>query len=175
MNDKETFFNSVTDLAKHLGISRKTLYERAKRDSVELNGVYTKSELDSLRLKGTKSVSETKVNNRSQKESGDKQNDTTVLEVLRQQISMLENDKERLYSELDTRNRHIDELNKQVDQAQQLQLKTQLQLESEQKKVLSLENQLYEDDSDEEAKIFQDAPKKKIWGRFFRKSLHCSK
>lgn len=74
MDEKETFFKSVTELSKHLGISRKTLYERAKRDGIELNGSYTQSELDSLKIKGSKSVSETKVNNRSQKETEQKQN-----------------------------------------------------------------------------------------------------
>ena len=69
MDEKETFFNSVTELSKHLCISRKTLYERAKRDGIELNGSYTQSELDSLKIKGSKSVSETKVNNSSQKET----------------------------------------------------------------------------------------------------------
>jgi hypothetical protein len=167
MNDKETFFNSVTELAKHLGISRKTLYERAKRDGVELNGSYTQSELDSLRIKGTKSVSETKVNNHSQKETNSKQNDTAVVEALRQQISMLEADKERLYSELDTRNRHIDELNKQVDQSQQLQLKTQMQLESEQQKVLSLETELKQDDVTETTEQPEVNEKKGFWRRMF--------
>lgn len=64
---KKTFFNSVTELSKHLGISRKTLYERAKRDGIELHGSYTQNELDSLRIKGNKSVLETKVNDHSQK------------------------------------------------------------------------------------------------------------
>jgi hypothetical protein len=150
MDENKTLFNSVTDLSKYLGLSRKTLYDRAKRDGIVLDGSYTKDELDSLRIKGNKSVSEAKVNGRSQKETGDKQNDTTLIDALKSQISLLELDKERLYSELDTRNKHIDELNKQVDQSQQLQLKTQVQLESEQHKVLTLEMELKQEDIVEE-------------------------
>ncbi|QYU58997.1 hypothetical protein K1728_12055 (plasmid) [Weissella confusa] len=165
MDEKETFFNSVTELSKHLGISRKTLYERAKRDGIDLNGSYTQNELDSLRIKGNKSVSGTKVNDNSQKET--EQNDTALLDALRTQISMLEADKERLYSELDTRNKHIDELNKQVDQSQQLQLKTQLQLEAEQQKVLALETELKQDDIIEETDQPEVEEKKSFWGRIF--------
>ena len=164
---KKTFFNSVTELSKHLGISRKTLYERAKRDGIELNGSYTQNELDSLRIKGNKSVSETKVNDHSQKETEQKQNDTALLDALRTQISMLEADKDRLYSELDTRNKHIDELNKQVDQSQQLQLKTQLQLEAEQQKVLALETELKQEDIIEESNQPESEEKKGFWKRVF--------
>ncbi|MGX6409996.1 hypothetical protein [Weissella confusa] len=167
MDEKETFFNSVTELSKHLGISRKTLYERAKRDGIELNGSYTQNELDSLRIKGNKSVLETKVNDHSQKETEQKHNDTALLDALRNQIRMLEADKERLYSELDTRNKHIDELNKQVDQSQQLQLKTQLQLEAEQQKLLALETELKQDDIIEETDQPEVEEKKSFWGRIF--------
>ena len=167
MDEKETFFNSVTELSKHLGISRKTLYERAKRHLIELNGSYTQSELDSLKIKGSKSVSETKVNNSSQKETEQKQNDMSLIETLRTQISMLETDKERLYSELDTRNKHIDELNKQVDQSQQLQLKTQLQLESEQQKVLALETELQQEEVLSESSANGAENKKGFWRRIF--------
>ena len=164
---KKTFFNSVTELSKHLGISRKTLYERAKRGGIELNGSYTQNELDSLRIKGNKSVLETKVNDHSQKETEQKHNDTALLDALRNQIRMLEADKERLYSVLDTRNKHIDELNKQVDQSQQLQLKTQLQLEAEQQKLLALETELKQDDIIEETDQPEVEEKKSFWGRIF--------
>lgn len=80
---------------------------------------------------------------------------------------MLEADKERLYSELDTRNKHIDDLNKQVDQSQQLQLKTQLQLEAEQQKVLALETELKQDDIIEETDQPEVEEKKSFWGRIF--------
>lgn len=170
MDEKETFFNSVTELSKHLGISRKTLYERAKRDGIDLNGSYTQNELDSLRIKGNKSVSETKVNDHSQKETKQKQNDTALLDALRTQISMLEADKERLYSELDTRNKHIDELNKQVDQSQQLQLKTQLQLEAEQQKLLALENELKDEPISDNPDESNQASAPGFWKRLFGNS-----
>lgn len=125
MNESTIKFNSVTALAKHIGISRKTLYERAKRDSIELNGVYTQDQLDSLAVKGAKSVTDTK--NDTLKQS-DTQSNETVENVLRDQISEMVHDKEKLYAELTMKNNQIKELNKQVDQAQQLQLMAEQRL-----------------------------------------------
>lgn len=140
MNNNETFFNSVTELAKHLGISRKTLYERAKRDGIELNGSYTQEELNLLRLKKSKNVTDTKVNNHSRNETQNKHNETELVDVLKAQIVVLEQDKDRLYSELESRNKHIDELNKQVDQAQQLQLLAENRLSEEHQLRIETEN-----------------------------------
>lgn len=165
MNKNETFFNTVTELAKHLGISRKTLYERAKRDGVELNGAYTQEELDLLRLKKGKSVTDTKVNSHSQDETRSKHNETELVDVLKDQIAALEQDKDRLYSELESRNKHIDELNKQVDQAQQLHLKTQMQLENEQQKLLDLEKK--SDNNDAVEKSLEQNQRRGFWGKLF--------
>lgn len=140
MNNNETFFNSVTELSKHLGISRKTLYERAKRDGIELNGSYTQEELNLLRLKKSKNVTDTKVNNHSRNETQNKHNETELVDVLKAQIVVLEQDKDRLYSELESRNKHIDELNKQVDQAQQLQLLAENRLSEEHQLRIETEN-----------------------------------
>lgn len=140
MNNNETFFNSVTELAKHLGISRKTLYERAKRDGIELNGSYTQEELNLLRLKKSKNVTDTKVNNHSRNETQNKHNETELVDVMKAQIVVLEQDKDRLYSELESRNKHIDELNKQVDQAQQLQLLAENRLSEEHQLRIETEN-----------------------------------
>ena len=140
MNNNETFFNSVTELAKHLGISRKTLYERAKRDGIELNGSYTQEELNLLRLKKSKNVTDTKVDNHSRNETQNKHNETELVDVLTAQIVVLEQDKDRLYSELESRNKHIDELNKQVDQAQQLQLLAENRLSEEHQLRIETEN-----------------------------------
>ena len=140
MNNNETFFNSVTELAKHLGISRKTLYERAKRDGIELNGSYTQEELNLLRLKKSKNVTDTKVDNHSRNETQNKHNETELVDVLKAQIVVLEQDKDRLYSELESRNKHIDELNKQVDQAQQLQLLAENRLSEEHQLRIETEN-----------------------------------
>lgn len=165
MNNNETFFNSVTELAKHLGISRKTLYERAKRDGIELNGSYTQEKLDLLRLKKGKSVTDTNVNGHSQNETQSKHNETELVDVLKAQIAALEQDKDRLYSELESRNKHIDELNKQVDQAQQLHLKTQIQLENEQQKLLALEEK--SDNNDVVEEPLEPNQRRGFWGKLF--------
>mgnify|MGYP002648313299 CR=1 FL=1 len=165
MNNNETFFNTVTELAKHLEISRKTLYERAKRDGIELNGSYTQEELDLLRLKKGKSVTDTKVNSHLQNETQSKHNETESLDILKSQIAALEQDKDRLYSELESRNKHIDELNKQVDQAQQLHLKTQIQLENEQKKLLDIEKK--SDNNDAVEKPLEPNKRRGFWGKLF--------
>lgn len=41
-------FNSVLDLSKHLGISRTTLYKRAKESHIKLSGVYSDEQLKKL-------------------------------------------------------------------------------------------------------------------------------
>ena len=64
-------------------------------------------------------------------------------------------------------NRRLEQAHKLVDQSQQLQLKTQLQLEVEQQKVLSLETELKQDDIVEEIDMSESDDKKGFWRRVF--------
>lgn len=78
---------------------------------------------------------------------------------------------QRLSFQLTVKDEQIAELNQQLkqaqklaDQAQQLQLKTQLQLEAEQQKVLALETELQQDEVVSEASAKN---KKGFWRRIF--------
>ena len=77
---------------------------------------------------------------------------------------------QRLSSQLTVKDEQIAELNQQLkqaqklaDQAQQLQLKTQLQLEAEQQKVLALETELQQEEVVSEASA-NGAENKKVFG-----------
>ena len=81
---------------------------------------------------------------------------------------------QRLSSQLTVKDEQIAELNQQLkqaqklaDQAQQLQLKTQLQLEAEQQKVLALETELQQDEVVSEASANGAKNKKGFWRRIF--------
>ena len=81
---------------------------------------------------------------------------------------------QRLSSQLTVKDEQIAELNQQLkqaqklaDQAQQLQLKTQLQLEAEQQKVLALETELQQEEVVSEASANGAENKKGFWRRIF--------
>ena len=82
--------------------------------------------------------------------------------------------KQKLSSQLTVKDEQIAELNQQLkqaqklaDQAQQLQLKTQLQLEAEQQKVLALETELQQEEVVSEASAKGAENKKGFWRRIF--------
>lgn len=135
-NTSKQKYTTVTELSSALGVSRKTLYKRAKEANIELSGEYTQAELDVLSKRSVTSVSVTKGNTSEQKETPD-ETTNKVIELLEKQISDLKNDKENLFIELENKN-------KIIDQAQQLQLQIQMQLDSEKTKVLELETTISE-------------------------------
>lgn len=110
----EHLYKSVKALADELGISRTTLYKRAKLNGIELTGNYTSQQIEQLKTVQFKMDTEQKNEHFFQSEI------------------------QRLSSQLTVKDEQIAELNQQLkqaqklaDQAQQLQLKTQLQLEAE--------------------------------------------
>ena len=81
---------------------------------------------------------------------------------------------QKLSSQLTVKDEQIAELNQQLkqaqklaDQAEQLQLKTQLQLEAEQQKVLALETELQQEEVVSEASAKGAENKKVFWRRIF--------
>lgn len=135
----EHSFNSVKELATSLGISRTTLYKRAKNAAVELTGTYTDEQIDIL-----KGVHQSEHN-----EHESEQNWT----VLSEQLTVKDQQIKELHEQLK-------QAQKLVDQAQQLQLKTQLQLEEKQEKILLLESANKEEEVPE---------KKGFWRSLFGK------
>ena len=150
----EHLYKSVKALADELGVSRTTLYKRAKLNGIELNGIYTSQQIEQLKTVQPKMDIEQKN------------------EHINEHFFQLEI--QRLSSQLTVKDEQIAELNQQLkqaqklaDQAQQLQLKTQLQLESEQQKVLALETELQQEEVVSEASANGAENKKGFWRRIF--------
>ena len=146
----EHLYKSVKALADELGISRTTLYKRAKLNGIDLNGNYTSQQIEQLKTVQFKMDTEQKNEHFFQSEI------------------------QRLSSQLTVKDEQIAELNQQLkqaqklaDQAQQLQLKAQLQLESEQQKVLALETELQQEEVVSEASANGAENKKGFWRRIF--------
>ena len=149
----EHLYKSVKALADELGISRTTLYKRAKLNSIELTGNYTSQQIEQLKTVQSKMDAE--------------QNEHKDEHFFQSEI-------QRLSSQLTVKDEQIAELNQQLkqaqklaDQAQQLQLKAQLQLESEQQKVLALETELQQDEVVSEDSANGAKNKKGFWRRIF--------
>ncbi|WP_195226948.1 helix-turn-helix domain-containing protein [Weissella confusa] len=157
----EHLYKSVKALADELGISRTTLYKRAKLNGIELTGNYTSQQIEQLKTVQPKMDTEHK------NEHFAEQNEHKDEHVFQSEI-------QRLSSQLTVKDEQIAELNQQLkqaqklaDQAQQLQLKAQLQLESEQQKVLALETELQQEEVGLEASTNGVENKKGFWRRIF--------
>lgn len=157
----EHLYKSVKALADELGVSRTTLYKRAKLNGIELTGNYTSQQIEQLKTVQFKMDTEQK------NEHFAEQNEHKDEHFFQSEI-------QRLSSQLTVKDEQISELNQQLkqaqklaDQAQQLQLKTQLQLEAEQQKVLALETELQQDEVVSEASANGAKNKKGFWRRIF--------
>lgn len=157
----EHLYKSVKALADELEISRTTLYKRAKLNGIELTGNYTSQQIEQL-----KTV--------QYKMDTDQKNEQFVEQNEHKDEHFFQSEIQRLSSQLTVKDEQIAELNQQLkqaqklaDQAQQLQLKTQLQLESEQQKVLALETELQQEEVVSEASANGAENKKGFWRRIF--------
>lgn len=157
----EHLYKSVKALADELEISRTTLYKRAKLNGIELTGNYTSQQIEQLKTVQSKMDTEQK-------------NEQFVEQNEHKDEHFFQSEIQRLSSQLTVKDEQIAELNQQLkqaqklaDQAQQLQLKTQLQLESEQQKVLALETELQQEEVVSEASTNGAENKKGFWRRIF--------
>lgn len=157
----EHLYKSVKALADELEISRTTLYKRAKLNGIELTGNYTSQQIEQLKTVQSKMDTEQK-------------NEQFVGQNEHKDEHFFQSEIQRLSSQLTVKDEQIAELNQQLkqaqklaDQAQQLQLKTQLQLESEQQKVLALETELQQEEVVSEASANGAENKKGFWRRIF--------
>ncbi|TGE56340.1 hypothetical protein [Weissella confusa] len=157
----EHLYKSVKALADELEISRTTLYKRAKLNGIELTGNYTSQQIEQLKTVQSKMDTEQK------NEQFAEQNEHKDEHFFQSEI-------QRLSSQLTVKDEQIAELNQQLkqaqklaDQAQQLQLKAQLQLEAEQQKVLALETELQQEEVVSEASANGAENKKVFWRRIF--------
>ena len=157
----EHLYKSVKALADELGVSRTTLYKRAKLNGIELTGNYTSQQIEQLKTVQFKMDTEQK-------------NEHFSVQNEHKDEHFFQSEIQRLSSQLTVKDEQIAELNQQLkqaqklaDQAQQLQLKAQLQLESEQQKVLALETELQQEEVVSEASANGAENKKGFWRRIF--------
>ena len=157
----EHLYKSVKALADELGISRTTLYKRAKLNGIDLNGNYTSQQIEQLKTVQFKMDTEQK-------------NEHFSVQNEHKDEHFFQSEIQRLSSQLTVKDEQIAELNQQLkqaqklaDQAQQLQLKAQLQLEAEQQKVLALETELQQEEVVSEASANGAENKKGFWRRIF--------
>ena len=157
----EHLYKSVKALADELGVSRTTLYKRAKLNGIELTGNYTSQQIEQLKTVQFKMDTEQK-------------NEHFSVQNEHKDEHFFQSEIQRLSSQLTVKDEQIAELNQQLkqaqklaDQAQQLQLKAQLQLESEQQKVLALETELQQEEVVSEASTNAAENKNGFWRRIF--------
>ena len=90
MDKNKQVFTSKSALADYLGITRKTLYKRAKERKIELSGSYTQDQLDTLRSR----LDTTQVNENISKNTQDNNQkdtpDTQLVNTLKDQIANLQ-------------------------------------------------------------------------------------
>lgn len=160
MNHK---FNSVNDIAEAIGVSRVTLYKRAKREGIDVSKKeFTNQEWERLLLTGkvnkSVNVNDSKVNKINKVNT-----DVSVIEQLKKQVEAQEEQMKFLRDQLVAKDEHmaqqlavkdeqIKEKDKQLDQAQRLQLDLQQQLKERQLELTTIEA--------------EPEPQKRKWWRF---------
>lgn len=112
-------FNSISELAEHLKISRTTLYRRANLSDINLTGVYSNEQLELL-----SSVHPTVQQLNSSTEQTEQLSEQTEQQIkfLNKEISAKNKQIKFLSDQLKEKDLQISLLNKNLDQAQQLQL-----------------------------------------------------
>jgi len=112
-------FNSISELAEHLKISRTTLYRRANLSDISLTGVYSDEQLELL-----SSVHQTVQQLNSSTEQTGQLSEQTEQQIkfLNKEISAKDKQINLLSDQLKEKDLQISLLNKNLDQAQQLQL-----------------------------------------------------
>lgn len=112
-------FNTISELAEHLKISRTTLYRRANLSDIDLTGSYSDEQLELL-----SSVHPTvqKLNSSTEQTEQLSGQSGQQIKFLNKEISAKDKQIKLLSGQLKEKDLQISLLNKHLDQAQQLQL-----------------------------------------------------
>ena len=145
-------FNSISELAEHLKISRTTLYRRANLSDINLTGVYSDEQLELL-----SSVHQTVQQLNSSTEQTGQLSEQTEQQIkfLNKEISAKDKQIKFLSDQLKEKDLQISLLNKNLDQAQQLQLIAEQRLTETNKTLIAYQEQ-------------ESQPKKGFWQRLFK-------
>lgn len=145
-------FNSISELAEHLKISRTTLYRRANLSDIDLTGVYSDEQLELL-----SSVHPTVQQLNSSTEQTGQLSEQTEQQIkfLNKGISAKDKQIKLLSGQLKEKDLQISLLNKHLDQAQQLQLIAEQRLTETKDTLIEYQEN-------------ENNPKKGFWHRMFR-------
>ena len=145
-------FNSISELAEHLKISRTTLYKRANLSDINLTGVYSDEQLELL-SSAHQTVQQL---NSSTEQTGQLSEQTEQqIKFLNKEISAKDNQIKFLSDQLKEKDLQISLLNKNLDQAQQLQLIAEQRLTETNKTLIEYQEK-------------ENQPKKGFWQRLFK-------
>jgi len=158
MNKQE--FKSVSALAKHLGISRTTLYKRAESAGIKLTGQYSEQDIRVLSgvQKTVPDLDSYTEHNEQKNEHSEQSVDNHVeqlIELLTNQLNEKDNQLTTLTEQLNAKDTQLEALNKTLDQAQQLQLIAEQRLNEEHTQLIELKASV------------QQETKKGFWARLF--------
>lgn len=115
-------FSSISNLSKYLQVSRTTLYKRAKEHNIKLSGVYSDEQLKKLsgvQLLNTKTEQVEHLNGHIERKNEHFEQEITFL---KKQLSDQNKYVDLIINQLKEKDNQIGLLNKNLDQAQQLQL-----------------------------------------------------
>ncbi|KMY80970.1 replication initiation protein [Leuconostoc mesenteroides subsp. dextranicum] len=145
-------FNSISELAEHLKISRTTLYKRANLSDIDLTGVYSNEQLDLL-----SSVHPTVQQLNSSTEQTGRLSEQTEQQIkfLNKEISAKDKQIKLLSGQLKEKDLQIGLLNKHLDQAQQLQLIAEQRLTETKDNLIEYQEK-------------ENHTKKGFWSRLFK-------
>lgn len=145
-------FNSISELAEHLKISRTTLYRRANLSGIDLTGVYSNEQLELL-----SSVHPTVQQLNSSTEQTGQLSEQTEQQIkfLNKEVSAKDKQIKLLSSQLKEKDLQISLLNKHLDQAQQLQLIAEQRLTETKDNLIEYQEK-------------ENQPKKGFWQSLFK-------
>ncbi|MFL2074998.1 replication initiation protein [Leuconostoc mesenteroides] len=145
-------FNSISELAEHLKISRTTLYRRANLSDIDLTGVYSNEQLELL-----SSVHPTVQQLNSSTEQTGQLSEQTEQQIkfLNKEVSAKDKQIKFLSDQLKEKDLQISLLNKNLDQAQQLQLIAEQRLTETKDTLIEYQEKEGQD-------------KKSFWSRIFK-------
>lgn len=145
-------FNSISELAEHLKISRTTLYRRANLSDINLTGVYSDEQLELL-----SSVQPTVQQLNSSTEQTGQLSEQTEQQIkfLNKEISAKDKQIKFLSDQLKEKDLQISLLNKNLDQAQQLQLIAEQRLTETKDNLIEYQEK-------------ENHTKKGFWSRLFK-------
>ena len=145
-------FNSISELAEHLKVSRTTLYKRANLSDIDLTGVYSNEQLDLL-----SSVHPTVQQLNSSTEQTGRLSEQTEQQIkfLNKEISAKDKQIKFLSDQLKEKDLQISLLNKNLDQAQQLQLIAEQRLTETKDNLIEYQEK-------------ENHTKKGFWSRLFK-------